>query len=299
MWSYLKSISTQIPKLVIGSTAALYTIGLLISNIYLGNFGILDFSLTRPVYLLIGVASAIFLLSPAILLTSLIVSLTFLLRFFCKLIRRDWKGSGAACLYSVLYALVFLSWIVLWIPTSFIFKPTNSSVERLSSLFTYWAIYVDGYLASFLSFFLALVAAITIISFLWRNDHTESTSKNTEDTHFIVLIQLSGSLLFFGLLVLFLMSYSVYVHPRAQFEFGGGLPRIVDIYLSREDVSATKHLGLLADSDGLLRNVKLVHETSRSLYLLLPESQWREGQNIAIEVPQTKIVAVGHQFTKK
>jgi hypothetical protein len=246
-----------------------YGLGLVITNVYLAQYGISEFSAFRTEYVLTGAS---------FLGNAVALGVAFL---YCLLvIRRGWKYrlpilntrfGKVMALSVILSAAVFGTHVLLSLYAHIIASSLPDAMIGLGGeTWSYWTTPYQMlgilYGRDIIDLILWLGLAGAINSYRISEEGGLWWVNNRAWFYFCVL---PGMLLMLGSLVI---DYAQHSYGRVAPAYGGGYPESVQITLNKGTQGIAERLHLSTDSGTVIVSVKLLHESSDAYFLLPPDT---------------------------
>lgn len=224
----------------------LYVCGMFISFFHLRRFGIFEISSFRIHYILVGFIFVLILMAPILIFIVLSTIAGKKTNIVSKILELSIVSLLAG--FTFFYVLLFFfygdfKWN--WILTRF------GQIVKLGNL--YWLLYVWLFYATGKSLI---------------DDLVKIKDKEILPSRELWVPAVFSFVLFF----LFFTFYANIVFPNIHYSLGGGKPIPADILISEEGLPIVESLGLTPESDQNIRDILIIYETPRRIYIL-PQHQ--------------------------
>jgi hypothetical protein len=236
--------------------SSLYILGLIIINIYLWRFGIYDISPLRIQYILGGFCFVLFISAPILIIVVPCLVWISLERLFYKILLAFFS------LFASCAILILILWFMLY-------DQTYSLWGNIVSL-------LENYKDFILHLGLIIVSGLYVLRYVLRQK--KSNENFIRKKRFKIIISAIALLYFFSSF----FSYALYIQPKVHKSFGGGRPILADILISPEGVSIVNSLEMDPDDKGYLRDIRIIYETTSTIYLLPKKEVRKKVCSIAI-----------------
>lgn len=229
----------SIAKSVAATIAALYVIGLLITNIHLSRFGLSEFAVVRVRYVWVGLDYLIYLAAPFVLIA-------FPLAAF-SLLKSAKRARWAASAFIAFAVFVLVG-------QAFQYFVHSSPGVSLESPMQFWRLYFVPHSSSYWEwFFLPTIMLLMMMSRLakWSRVplftflHRWITGLIPSDRFQALLLMLLVPCGAIGTILV----YTVQVYPNIEFAVGGGQPQVVSI---RESSTGDAGIPFVRDTGALV-----------------------------------------------
>lgn len=246
----------------------LYVCGIIITNLYLGRFGISNISPVRIQYILVGFDFIMFLFLPGLVIGSL-----FITKIMKKSVGKDKKSK----IFSFIRNLTFIALainLLIFVQTLLIYALIPSPRIYLKTMLK-----IYSFVPWLMGLFVFYMSLFTLFKF-----------RNMNKTEHLKIWFFPNIAIFFFSIVFLVNGYSLLIHPMVHPAFAGGKPINGDILISEEGISMLSSLKMELDENKYLRDVKIIYETSSWLYFI-PQKENEEKKG-CIALPRKHIDAI-------
>jgi hypothetical protein len=234
-----------VAKLLLPASGLLYSVGLLVSNVYFQQFGLSTFSLVRAQYVLVGLLWFLLIVLSLIMTAAVFDGVQALVR--------TWSSEPVKrpALFRKASWDLFSVGVTVYVGKSLL---ALLGIRDLSA----WQYSVIVFIIE--SNFLVLALLASAIFRAVRGAEWPGRSSP------VYIVSLCGAVL------ALLGGYSVVVFPYLDQDFGGGRLHKIDLILKPENVTALRKLGLDVSKDGRLGPVLLISEGSEGFLITTSQS---------------------------